>query len=169
LWEENYKADFREDSWSKIDKRLSEFDVLSKEWAWQTPIRNSYARRWALIELDVISAMAFNLTLDELISIYSITFPMMQQYEDETFYDQKGNIVFTVNRGLTGVGLSRNEWNSIKDLDAGKTFEYEIDPKRSELYGGKKVTYHAPFDKCDRVEDYKVAWAWFERVFDEKS
>ena len=50
----------------------------------------------------------------------------------------------------------------------GETYEHIIDPKKSELYGGKKVTYYAPFDKCDRVEDYKVAWAHFERAFKEE-
>ena len=37
--------------------------------------------------------------------------------------------------------------------------------KKDFLYKGKKITYQAPFDKCDRVEDYKVAWAHFEKVF----
>lgn len=35
----------------------------------------------------------------------------------------------------------------------------------SELVKGKKITYHAPFHKCDRVEDYKLAWGWFEKIF----
>lgn len=35
----------------------------------------------------------------------------------------------------------------------------------SELVKGKVVTYYAPFDKCDRVEDYNVAWGYFEGVF----
>jgi len=163
LWENHFNDIFREDSWSKKDDRLTNFNNLSKEWTWETPVRNAYARRWALVEIDVISAMAIGLTLDELLSVFNITFPLMQQYEDETYYDQKGNIVFTVNRGLTGVGVDRSVWNTIKDLKAGETYEHTIE--KSELYHGKKVTYHAPFDKCDRVEDYKVAWAHFERVF----
>ena len=55
---------------------------------------------------------------------------------------------------------------TIKDLKAGETYEHTIE--KSELYNGKKVTYYAPFDKCDRVEDYKTAWAHFEEVFKEK-
>ena len=53
----------------------------------------------------------------------------------------------------------------------GKTIEVEIflaEMLKSELYKGKVVTYYAPFDKCDRVEDYKVAWAYFEEIFKEK-
>jgi hypothetical protein len=38
---------------------------------------------------------------------------------------------------------------------------------KSELYYGKKVVYYAPFDKCDRVEDYRMAWGWFSEVFKE--
>ena len=55
--------------------------------------------------------------------------------------------------------------NTIKDLKAGETYEHTI--KKSELYHGQKVTYYAPFDKCDRVEDYKKAWAHFEKIFNQ--
>jgi hypothetical protein len=57
-------------------------------------------------------------------------------------------------------------WETIRHLKAGETYEHTI--TKSELYHGKKVTYHAPFDKCDRVEDYKVAWGHFEGIFKEK-
>ena len=26
------------------------------------------------------------------------------------------------------------------------------------------IQFHAPFDKCDREEDYREAWAFFERA-----
>jgi hypothetical protein len=48
---------------------------------------------------------------------------------------------------------------------AAEIYEHTIE--KSELYYGKKVTYYAPFDKCDRVEDYKTAWAHFEKIFKE--
>jgi hypothetical protein len=32
----------------------------------------------------------------------------------------------------------------------------------------KKIIYQAPFDKCNRVEDYKTAWKHFEEVFKNK-
>ncbi|MBT7497667.1 hypothetical protein HN662_05025, partial [Candidatus Woesearchaeota archaeon] len=165
LWEVHFNNIFREDSWAKDDKRLTNFNNLSNKWNGDVAVRNAFGRRWTLVEIDVISAMALGLTLDELLSIFNITFPLMQQYEDETYYDQKGSIVFTVNRGLTGVGLDRNKWNEVKDLMAGEIIEHTIE--KSELYYGKKVTYYAPFDKCDRVEDYKTAWAHFEKIFKE--
>lgn len=166
LWENNYKAVFKEETWSKKDKRLKPFNTLTQEWQWATPLRNWFERRQALVEIDVITAMALGLTLEELILIYNVQFPVLQQNEDDTWYDTTGNIVFTCSKGLIGVGVDRPIWDTIKDLKAGDTYEHTIE--KSELYYGKKVTYHAPFDKCDRVEDYKTAWAHFEKVFKEK-
>ncbi len=48
-----------------------------------------YERRMALVEIDVISAMALGLTLEELIMMYEIQFPVLQQNENDTWYDQK--------------------------------------------------------------------------------
>jgi hypothetical protein len=41
------------------------------------------------------------------LSIFRIQFPVLRQNEAETYYDQNGRIVFTVSKGLTGVGLLR--------------------------------------------------------------
>lgn len=166
LWDRNWQQAFKLDTWSKQDNRLNPFNTLTQEWQWKTPLRNYFERRWALVEIDVIAAIALGLTLEELILIYNVQFPVLQQNEDDTWYDTTGNIVFTCSKGLTGVGVDRPIWNDIKDLKAGETYEHTIE--KSELYKGKVITYHAPFDKCDRVEDYKTAWSHFERIFKEE-
>lgn len=163
LWEESWQDAFAEEYWSVNDERLKPFSSLTKEWSWQTPLRNYYERRMALVEIDVITAMALGLTLEELILMYNIQFPVLQQNEDDTWYDTRGNIVFTCSKGLVGVGLDRPEWEQIRDMQSGETYEHII--TKSELYFGDKVTYHAPFQKCDRVEDYKRAWQFFEEKF----
>jgi len=122
----------------------------------------------ALVEIDVIVAMSLGLSLDELISIYSIQFPVLQQNEEDTWYDAKGRIVFTCSVGLKGVGVDRPIWESIRNQKEGETYTHTIDPAKSELYGGQQVTYYAPYTKCDRIEDYRRAWAHFEKVFNEK-
>jgi hypothetical protein len=166
LWEESWQEDFKADNWSKQDERLKPFNTLTPKWQWSTPLRNWFERRQALVEIDVITAMALSLTLEELILIYNVQFPVLQQNEDDTWYDTKGNIVFTCSKGLVGVGLDRPVWETIRHLKAGETYEHTI--TKSELYKGKKITYQAPFDKCDRVEDYKLAWEHFEKIFKDK-
>jgi hypothetical protein len=163
LWVDVFRSSFLNDNWSKEDCRLKSFDSLTPNWQWSTPLRNWFERRQALVEIDVIVAMAVGLRLEELILIYNVQFPVLQQNEDDTWYDTTGNIVFTCSKGLTGVGLDRVDWNNIKDMKAGETYTHTI--TKSELYYGKEVVYHAPFNKCDRVEDYKVAWAFFEGRF----
>ena len=163
LWNELWNE--RLDEWSKKDHRLIPFHEKSTKWSMSSPSRSYYERRQCLIEIDVIVAFSLKLSLDDLILIYSIQFPVLQQNEDDTWYDHMGNIVFTCSKGLTGVGVDRSVWNSIKDLKVGETYEHTIE--KSELYNGEKVTYYAPFEKCDRVEDYKVAWAHFEKIFNQ--
>ena len=165
LWERHWAEAYRQDQWAKGDPRLKPFASLTPKWQWATPLRNYYERRQALVEIDVITAMALGLSLEELILIYQVQFPVLQQNEDDTWYDQRGNIVFTCSKGLTGVGVDRPVWKEIQHLQAGETYVHTIE--KSELYRGKEVHYYAPFDKCDRVEDYRQAWAHFEGVFGE--
>lgn len=165
IWSDLYNESFKRCSSAINDKRISSYSTINKDWKYETPFRNSFERRMTLVEIDVITAISQKLTLNELILIYQIQFPVLQQNEDDTWYDQKGNIVFTCSKGLTGVGVDRPVWNSIKDLEDGETYEHTIE--KSELYYGEKVTYYAPFEKCDRVEDYKIAWEHFEKIFNQ--
>ncbi|NLK20132.1 MAG: hypothetical protein GX310_10085 [Synergistaceae bacterium] len=88
---------------------------------------------------------------------------MLRQYEGDTWYDAAGRIVFTPSKGLPGVGLSRPEFNQVKNKTEGfVTKEYEDDT----LPGGpvtKTINYAAPFARKDREEDYRTAWEVFSR------
>jgi hypothetical protein len=68
------------------------------------------------VEIDVLVAHELGLNLNELKTIWRVQFPIPRQYELETWYDANGRIVFTVSRGLTGVGPSRGEWELAKRL-----------------------------------------------------
>lgn len=181
LWDEVWSEDFRLQTWSIEDKRLKPFVSLTEQWQWSTPLRNYFERRQALVEIDVLASMVFGLSLQDLEMIYTIQFPVLQQNENDTWYDAEGKIVFTCSRGLTGVGLDRPAWNAMRgnpitDAD-GTVIAYEgaepqythtIDPRKSELYGGQQQTFIAPYNRCDRIADYRTAWAHFEKIFNQK-
>lgn len=169
LWEECWNEDFTNETWSKSDPRLDNkrFSTLTSEWTWDTPLRTDYERRQALVEIDVLTAMALGMTLEQLKTIYRIQFPVLQQYESDTWYDANGRIVFTTNRSLVGVGFDRKEWEgSVKGAPAGKVFTREIEDDT--MPGGpikRTIEYVAPFDKCDREQDYETAWKFFEKKY----
>ena len=56
--------------------------------------------------IDVLVAQALGLTLDQLIDIYRIYFPVLQQNEAGTWYDRNGRIAWTCSKGPTRRRLS---------------------------------------------------------------
>jgi hypothetical protein len=107
--------------------------------------------------------MALGITLDELKTIYHVQFPVLRQNEQDTWYDRYGRIVFTVSKGLPGVGFSRPEWEQIKHLQRGTVERKVMDDTLPGGPRGRTIIYEAPFDRCDREQDYEIVWAEFER------
>ena len=182
LWKELFDAAFTGQQWTKEDLRLnnSRFSSLTTEWTWNTPLRTDYERRQALVEIDVLIAMALGMTLEQLKTIYRIQFPVLQSYEADTWYDANGRITFTNNRSLTGVGFSRPEfenpgavqptkrgeapWDGVmKNAPKGYVFARTImDDTMPDGSVERTIEYVAPFDRCDREQDYETAWNFFQ-------
>jgi len=146
----------------------------------------------------VLVAQALGLTLDELLLIYRVQFPVMQGYERDTWYDMAGRIIFTISKGLVGVGLPRNAarnspdvtittpdgrvktgkfgWSDISQmqesgtLPAGSTVTTTVLDDTQP--GGPQIRtrmYTAPFELANREADYRIAWEFFAKQQAEES
>ena len=178
---------FNADCWTSADARLpaSFFAGLAPTWSRDVALRTDYARRQAMIEIDVLAAIALGLTLEELLTIYRVQFPVMRQYEAETYYDANGRIVFTTSKGLPGVGLPRKAvkgdacysveapgyhateialgWEDVRALKGGVITQMVVDGTRPSGVERRRIEYVAPFARGDRESALVNAWHDFTR------
>ena len=169
IWSRLWDEEFLDDDWTKTDNRIvfNRTKDIQQKWNVNIPLRTDFERRQALVEIDVLVSQLLGMNLQQLLTVYRIQFPVLKKYEEDTWYDATGRIVFTNNKGLTGVGFSRPEWeNGIKGAPAGKKFYRTI--MDDTMPGGpveRTIEYVAPFDRCDREQDYETAWKFFEEKY----
>jgi len=134
LWEELYDPAFAADGWAKADARLAPWVGLTPQWRRDVALRTPFERRQALVEIDVLAALALGLTLDELLTIYRVQFPVLQKYERRMHFDQRGmEVPMKTSGGTLGVDESKPEFAAMVP----------------------------PFTPVDREADYREAWAVF--------
>ena len=135
--------------------------IDNSEWTEQTPLRTDFSRRQALLEIDVLVAMALDLTIEELLVIYRVQFPVMRQYELIDRYDIKGRRIPNTVRKSQGA-------KEFRDVETKWIAEGNdpLDPNASPLTVSWKIdnglqtvtkTFYPPFEHVDREEDYRVA------------
>ena len=148
-WEPVFDLAFIDPRWSQPgNPRLPQgfFASLTPTWQRDCALRSDCARRMALVEIDVLVAQALGLTLDELLLIYRAQFPVMPQYERDTWCDIEGRIVFTSSKGLMGVGAAA----------LGRcALEFSDGPHRL------IIEYVAPVATASREADYRSVWVFF--------
>lgn len=192
LWNSQFQSEFTKEQWTQQSAGLDAdwFSRLTSKWSRNCALRSDLMRRQALLELDVLTAQAMGLDLQDLLTLYRLRFRVMRDYEANTWYDQNGRIVFTTNSALPSVGLPRKK--RAKDADEGITYRkngYDVgagglgfeevkdmkegyiektfpDISMSDEPQMTTVKYVAPFFKMNRESDYKCAWRAFDARFD---
>lgn len=174
LWE-RHAANLDVMPWSSNDPRLnaetSNNEPSLSQWSREVGLRTDFARRLALVEIDVLVAMALGLTVEQLVEMYRTQFQVLEENERGTWYDQRGRIVWTCSKGLTNIGWkkadgkkpSASEWlDYYSERQAGENLscvaDFDFLPS-----GPNKIQreFIAPFQICDREADYRRAWAFF--------
>ena len=175
LWTQCWSDAWQDETWSSLPSGLDAnfFRALTPELTPASSLRFEGHRRQALVELDVLGAMALGLSLTELTAMYRVQFPVLQQYEADTWYDQHGRIVFTNSRGLSGVGLPRTtkkgdptpSWSDINPDLKQSVAHSIVDDTQPGGPRERSIVYQGPFHRRDRVRDYEIAWAHFDARF----
>jgi hypothetical protein len=153
LWQELYTPEINKDSFTKSDPRLKLWNNLTQEWSRYCALRTPYERRQALVEIDALSALSLGLTIEELLTIYRIQFPVLQKYEKENHYDQNGLLI-------PNEVLKIAQKEGIDITKPGSSIKY-TDPR---LYPLMEREYVTPFDTCDREADMRQAYEYFKSV-----
>ncbi|MBD2466314.1 DNA methyltransferase [Nostoc sp. FACHB-145] len=165
LWTSVALTEITQDNWAVENPMLDSFEspwheLDPQQWSWHSPLRSDYSRRQALLEIDVLVALALGLSLDELTTIYCVQFPVMRQYELGDEYDAKGQRLPSTNRKAPGgkeVREARKDWNGTSPL----TVSWQINDGLETV----TKTFYPPFTKVDRETDYAQAYEVLQKRY----
>jgi hypothetical protein len=148
LWADVYDKAWREDFWACSWDGLPPLAEVSPVWDRGTPLRSERARRTALVEIDALVAVWLGMDVDALIAIYQAAFPVLNRYEEITWFDANGWKL---------AGYHRTYGQIQQKTSYDEFLAYTEDPAKNPPPDG----YTPPFYKANRIAEYQHAHAVF--------
>ncbi|WP_460106621.1 Eco57I restriction-modification methylase domain-containing protein [Streptomyces sp. YKOK-J1] len=154
LWSKLYEASWTADDWAAKEVWPSGRPGLSMGigpgWTRDTPLRSEFDRRAALVDIDALVAVWLGISADELVAMYRARFPVLQQYEENMWFDAMGRRIAKAHQ-QHGYGQPKDAW---KQLSSHADFPLAATvPQR----------YEGPLYRADRVKEMRAAHAEFTR------
>ncbi|WP_093798528.1 Eco57I restriction-modification methylase domain-containing protein [Streptomyces sp. Wb2n-11] len=154
LWEELYDSIWQQDTWAAAtrwpDDTLPLAEGVGPAWNRDTPLRTEFARRAALAEIDALVAVWLGISADELVAMYRARFPVLQQYEENMWFDATGRRIAKAHQ-QHGYGQPKDAWKQLSSHE-----DFPLDANVPDGYEG-------PLYRANRVEEMRAAHAEFTR------
>ena len=151
LWATCFRREFQDEGWAGgiAYSGRPALGGIGRTWTSETPLRRASDRRQALVELDVLVALALGITADELCTIYRTQFPVLHGYDgDRDHFDANGRLVPT-----SVVASWRRKGRAVEPHEL-----VAAHPGSGHLYA-----YELPFVRLNREEDFRHAFTVFGR------
>ncbi|WP_327168794.1 DNA methyltransferase [Streptomyces subrutilus] len=154
LWAELYTSRWKSESWAAASlwpSALTQIpNGIEPSWTRHTPFRSELARRAALVEIDALVAVWLGISADELVAMYRARFPVLQQYEENMWFDAAGRRIAKAHQ-QHGYGQPKDAW---KQLSSHENF-----PLEATVPDG----YEGPLYRANRAKEMRAAHAEFTR------
>lgn len=154
LWEDLYDSTWQQDTWAASTTWPDDTPPLATgvtpTWTRDTPLRTEFSRRAALVEIDALVAVWLGISADELVAMYDARFPVLQQYEENMWFDATGRRIAKAHQ-QHGYGQPKDAW---KKLSSPEAF-----PEEYEVPDG----YTGPLYRAHRKKEMRAAHEEFTR------
>jgi hypothetical protein len=148
LWADVYDEVWQVDTWACSWDGLPPLAEVGPTWGASIPLRTERARRSALVEIDALVAVWLGMEVDALIAVYRAAFPVLNRYEETTWFDANGWKLAGYHRTFGQI----EQKNSYDELLAYNESGGSASPPAG---------YTPPFYKTNREADYRQAHAVF--------